>query len=146
MALVCARMVSARVIRSTKAAWEVAKEEDVAAKVWNEVIMARKSWGEMGIVSIGVAEVLGPAESTRAGGTGGSDNVGNGLVAAGIVDAWMWGSSVGAASGGWSSTGSLSERGGAPNTNFPFSIVNIDSQARRCSKWGSSGKPRCSNT
>ena len=62
MELVCARMVSVRVISSTKAAWAVAKEADVAAKVRTEVIMAKKSRGEMGIVSIGVVEVLGPTE------------------------------------------------------------------------------------
>ena len=49
-------------------------------------------------------------------------------MAVGIVDVGMWGSSVGAASGGWSSTGSLSERGGVPDTNFHFSIMNIDSK------------------
>ena len=43
MALVCARMVSVCVILSTKVAWAVEKEVDVAAKVWIEVIMARKS-------------------------------------------------------------------------------------------------------
>ena len=42
-------------IQSTKAAWAVAKEAGVAEKVRTEVIMARKSRGEMGIVSIGVA-------------------------------------------------------------------------------------------
>ena len=47
----------------------LAKEADVVAKVRTEVIMARKSWGEIGIVSIGVAEVLGPIESIGIGGT-----------------------------------------------------------------------------
>ena len=45
MALVRARMVSVLVICSTKEAWAVAKEADVAAKVRTEVIMARKSRG-----------------------------------------------------------------------------------------------------
>ena len=93
-------MASVCAIRSAKATWGVEKEADVAAKVRIEVIMARKSWGEMGIVSISVAEVLGPAKSTGTGGTGDSDDEGSGLVAMGIVDAGMWGSSVGAASGG----------------------------------------------
>ena len=62
MPLVCARMVSVCVICSTKAAWAVAKEADVAAKVRTEVIMARKSLGEIGVVSIGVTKVLGPAD------------------------------------------------------------------------------------
>ena len=100
MALVCARMVSVRAIRSAKATWAVAKEADVAAKVRTEVIMARKSWGEMGIVSIGAAKVLGLDESTGIEGIGGSDDAGNGLVVVGTVDAGMWGSSIGAASGG----------------------------------------------
>ena len=43
MALVCVRMVSVHPIRSAKAAWAIAKEADVAAKVRIEVIMARKS-------------------------------------------------------------------------------------------------------
>ena len=64
MTLVCTRMASVRAIRSTKAAWAVAKEADVSMKVWTEVKMARKSWGEMGIVSIGFVEVLGPAKLT----------------------------------------------------------------------------------
>ena len=51
-----------RTIRSAKAAWAVAKEADVAAKVRTEVIMAKKSWGEMGIVTVSVAEVLGLTE------------------------------------------------------------------------------------
>ena len=62
MALVYARMVSVRAIRSAKETWVVAKEADIAAKLRTEVIMARKSRGEMGIVSIGSIEVLGPAE------------------------------------------------------------------------------------
>ena len=69
MELVCVRMVSVRAIRSAKAACATAKEANVAVKVRTEVIMARKSRGEMGIVSIDVAEVLGPDESTGTGGT-----------------------------------------------------------------------------
>ena len=52
----------------------------------------------------------------------------------GTVDAGMWGSSVEAAGGGWSSTGSLSGREGAPDTNYHFSIMKIASQTRRRSK------------
>ena len=74
------------VIRSAKAAWAVAKEVDVVAKVGTEIIMARKSRGEMGIVSIGVAEVLSPAESTWTRGTGGSDDASSGPVVVGTVD------------------------------------------------------------
>ena len=99
-----------RAIRLAKAAWAVAKEADVAAKVRTAVIMAKKSRGEMGIVSIGVVEVLGPGESTGTGGIGGSDDVGSGSVAVGTMDAGMWGSLAGAVGGGWSSTGSLSGR------------------------------------
>ena len=62
--------------------------------------MAKKSWGEIGIVSIGVVEVLGPVESIGTEGTKGSDDVGNGLVAVGTVEDGMWGSLAGAASGG----------------------------------------------
>ena len=100
MALVCTRMVSVHAIRSAKAAWAVAKEADVAAKVWIEVIMTKQSWGEIGIVSIGVVEVLGPTESIGIGGTGGLDGAGGGLVVVGVVDAGMWGSLAGAAGGG----------------------------------------------
>ena len=96
--------------------------------------MARKSRGEMGIVSIGAAEILGPAESTKTGGTGGSDDASSGTVAVGTVDARMWASSAGAASGGWSFVGSMSGRGGAPDTNCHFSTVKIALQTRRCSK------------
>ena len=69
MELVSIRMASVHAIRSTKAAWAVAKQAYVAAKVWTEVIMAIKSRGEMGIVSIGVVEVLGRAESIGTRGT-----------------------------------------------------------------------------
>ena len=55
-------MASVHAIRSAKAALAVAKEADVVEKVWTEAIMAKKSWGEMGIVSISVAEVLGLTE------------------------------------------------------------------------------------
>ena len=79
-------MASVHAIHSAKVACAVVKEADVAAKVRIKVIMARKSQGEMGIVSIGVVEVLGPTESTGTGGTGGSDDAGSGLVAMGTVD------------------------------------------------------------
>ena len=78
-----------RVIHSTKVAWAVAKEADVVTKAHTEVIMAIKSRGKMGIVSIGVAEVLGPVELTWTKGTGGSNYAGNGLVDVGTVDAGM---------------------------------------------------------
>ena len=58
----------------------------------------------------------------------GSDDAGNGLMAMGTVDSGMWGSSAGVAGGGWSFTGSLSGRGGAPDIIFHFSIVKIASQ------------------
>ena len=85
----------------------------------------------MGIVSIGAVEVLGPAESTGTRGTGSSDDVGSGLMEVGAVDAGMWGSSTGAASGGWSSIESLRGREGALSTNCHFSTVKMASQAQR---------------
>ena len=121
-------------IHSAKVAWVVAKEADVAAKVRTAVIMARKSRGEMGIVSIGDAEVLGPTESTGTRGTGDSNDVGSGSMAVGTVDAGMWGSLAGAAGGSWSSVGSLSGRGGAPDTNCHFSTMKIALHTRRRSK------------
>ena len=139
-------MASVHAIRSTKVAWAVAKEENVLAKVRTAVIMTRKSRGEMGMVSIGIAEVLGLAKSIGTGGIEGLDDAGSGSVDVGIVDAGMWGSSVGAAGGGWSSIGSLSGRGEAYDTNCHFSTMKIASHTRRLFKWGSSGKPRCSNT
>ena len=120
-------MASVCSIRLAKAAWAIAKGADVAAKVRTAVLMAIKSWGEMGIVSIGVAEVLGPIECTGTGGTGGSDDEGNGSVALGTMDAGKWCSSAGAAGGGWSFTGSLSGREGALGTNCHFSTVKIAS-------------------
>ena len=135
-----------RAIRSAKAALAVAKEVDADEKVRAVIIMTRKSWGEMGIVSIGDAEVLGPTESTRTRGTGGSDDADSGPMAMETVDAGMWASSIGAVGGGWSSVGSLSGRGGAPGTNCHFSTMKIASHTQRRSKWGSAGKPRCSNT
>ena len=136
MALFCARMASVHANLSAKAAWAVAKEANVTAKVQTKVIMVRKSRVEIGIVTISVVNVLGPADSTGIGGIRGSNDVGNGLVAVGAVDAGMWGSSVRAAGGGWSSVGSLSRRGGALGANCHFSTVKIASQTRRCSKWG----------
>ena len=134
------------IIRSAKATWTVAKEADVAAKVRTVVIMARKSRGEIGIVSIGDVAILGPTKSIGTGGTGGSDDAGSGSVIVGTVDAGMWGSLVGAVGGGWSSIGSLSGRGGAPDTNCHFSTMKIASITRRRSKWGSTRKLRGSNT
>ena len=54
----------------------------------------------MGIVFIGAEEVLCPTKLIGTRGTRGSDDAGSGLVAVGTVDAVMWGSSVGVASGG----------------------------------------------
>ena len=51
--------------------------------------MARKTWEEMGMVSIGAVEVLGLAESLGTEGTGGSDDVRSGLVVLGTLDAGM---------------------------------------------------------
>ena len=93
-------MASVHAIRSTNAAWAVAKEADVVVKVRTEVIMARKSRGEKGIVSIGTIEVLSSAKSKGTGGTGGLDDASSGLVVVGTVDAGIWGSTVGDAGGG----------------------------------------------
>ena len=82
-------MAPVRAIRSAKAASAVEKEANVDAKVRTKVIMDRKSQGEMGIVSIGVVEVIGAAKSMRIEGTGGSDDAGSGLVAVGIIDVGM---------------------------------------------------------
>ena len=45
-------------------------------------------------------------------------------MAVGTMDAWMC---VAAAGGGWSSVGSLSGRGGVPDSNCHFSTVKIAS-------------------
>ena len=100
-------------IRLAKAACAVAKEADVGEKVRTAVIMARTSRREMEILSTSVVGVLGPIESIGTGGTGGSNDVGSGLVVVGTMDAGMWGSSIGVAGGGWSSARFLSRRGGA---------------------------------
>ena len=99
------------------------KEAEVAANEHIAVIIARKSQGEIGVVSMGNVEVLGPIESTGTEGTEGVDDASGGSVANGAVDAGMWGSSVGTVGGDWSSPGSLSWIGGAPGTNCHFSIV-----------------------
>ena len=65
------------------------KEVEVAVNECTAVIIAKKSQGEIGIVSMGDAEVLGPAESVGTGGTKGEDDAGSGLVADGVVDVGM---------------------------------------------------------
>ena len=50
------------------------KEAEVVANERTIVIIARKSQGEIGIVSMGDAEVLGPVGSTVIGGTEGVDD------------------------------------------------------------------------
>ena len=110
------------------------------------VIIARKSRGEIGIVSMIDAELLSRAESVGTGGTEGANDASSGSAADGAMEAGMWGSSTGTVGGGGSSTGSLSGMGGAPITKFHFSIVKTVVQTRRCSNWGLVGKPRCSNT
>ena len=122
------------------------KEAEVATNERTAVIMARKSRGEIGIVSMGDAEVLGPVESAGTGDIEGADDAGSGSVADGAMDAGMWGSSTITAGGGGSSARSLSGMGGAPGTNFHFSTVKTVVQTRQHSNWGSIGKPRCSNT
>ena len=86
----------------------------MVVKVRITVIMARKSQGDTRIVSIGDTGVLGPAECAGTGCTGSSGDAASGPMAVGTVEAGMRGSSVGTTSGGWSSTGSQSGRGGAP--------------------------------
>ena len=135
-----------RAISSAKASWRVTKEADVAAKVRTAVIMARKSQVGIRIVSIGVTEVLGQAESIGTEGIGGSNDACSGSMVMGTMDAGMWGSSGRDAGGGWFSIGSLSGGGGAFDTNYHFSTLKISSQTRRRAKWGSSRKPRFSNT
>ena len=122
------------------------KEAEVAANERTPVIIVRKSRGEIEIVSMGDAEVLGPAESAGAGGTKGADDAGGGSVADGAVDAGMWGSSTGTIGGCGSSAGSLSGMGGALGINCHFLIVKTNVQTRRCSNWGLARKLRCSNT
>ena len=55
-----------RVILSTTAAWAATKDVDVAEKVWNASIMARKSRADNEICCSGGAVVLGPGESEGA--------------------------------------------------------------------------------
>ena len=122
------------------------KEAEVAANECVAIIIARKSRGEIGIVPIGDAEVLGLEKSVGTGGTEGANDASSGSSADRAVEAGMWGSSTRIVGGGGSSIGSLSGMGGAPGTNFHFSIVKTATQTRRRSNWGSVGKPRCSNT
>ena len=101
------------------------KEAEVAANERTTIIIAKKSQGEIEIVSKRNAEVLGPVESIGTGGTEGENDVGNGFSANRVMDAGMWGSSIGTIEGGGSFTGSLSGMGGAPSTNWHFLIVKI---------------------
>ena len=82
-----------RAILSARAAYAVVKEAEVTANERTAVIITRKPRGEIGIVSMGDAEVLGPSESARAGGTEEADDAGSGSMAVGAVDVGMWGSS-----------------------------------------------------
>ena len=61
------------------------KDVEVAVNKRTIVIIAKKSQGEIGIVSTGDAEVLGPVESVGTGGTEGADDAGSGSVAEGAV-------------------------------------------------------------
>ena len=91
-----------RVILTTKAVWAATKDADVAEKVRTASIIARKSRVDMEICCSGGADVLGPTDDVRAGGTGGVEDacdVGNGAVTVGVVDGEIWGSSV--SSAGW---------------------------------------------
>ena len=78
-----------RVILSTKVVWAAAKDADVAEKVRTASIMVRKSQVDMDTCYSGGSDVLGPAESIGAGGTGGVEDagvVGNGAVTVGAMD------------------------------------------------------------
>ena len=63
------------------------------------IIMARKSQGEIEIVSIGNEEVLGQDKVTVTRGTGGSDVADSGSMVEGALEDGMWGSLVGTAGG-----------------------------------------------
>ena len=92
-----------RVILSTKAVWAAAKDVDVAEKVRTASIIARKCREDMEICCKGGADVLGPAESERDGGTRGvedASDVGNGAVTNGAVGTRIWGSSKYTVGGG----------------------------------------------
>ena len=106
------------------------KEAEVAANERTAVIIARKSRGEIGIVSMGDVEVLGPVESTGTKGTKGADDASSRSMTDGAVDVGMWGSLIGTAGGGGSSTGSLSGMGGALEIDCHFSIVKTAVQTR----------------
>ena len=56
-------MTSVHVILSARAAWEAAKDMDVAEKVWTAFIMVRKSRVDNEISCSGGVVVLGPGES-----------------------------------------------------------------------------------
>ena len=66
-----------RVILSAKAVWAAVKDADVAEKVRNAFIMVRKSRVAMDTCCSGGSNVLGPAESVRAGGTGDAEDAGD---------------------------------------------------------------------
>ena len=79
------------------------KDVDVAKKVQTASIIARKSRVDMVICYGGGADVLGPTDNVRVGGTRGAEdvcNVGNGVVTDAATDSAIWGSSV--SSVGWS--------------------------------------------
>ena len=76
-------------ILSAKAAWAVAQDAEVAAKVCTASMMARKSRGDIGMDSMGGAEVLGPTESEGTRGIRGVEDAGdagNGTVTDGVMD------------------------------------------------------------
>ena len=91
------------VILSAKAVWAAAKDTDVAEKVRTASIIVRKSRVDMKIFCGGGADILSPTNTIGVGGTGGAEDandVGNGVVTAGVADGVIWGSSV--SSAGWS--------------------------------------------
>ena len=87
---------SLSVIISAKAIWAATKDADVAEKVRTASIIAKKCRKDMEICCKGGVDVLGPAESKGAGGTGGAEDagdVGNGAMTDRAVDTGIWGSS-----------------------------------------------------
>ena len=90
-------VISVRVILSTKAVWEAAKDADVDEKVRTASIIVRKSRVDIEIFCGGGADVLGPFDAVGAGGIEGVKDVvdvGNGAVIAGAADGAIWGSYV----------------------------------------------------
>ena len=68
------------VILSAKVVCAAAKDVDVAEKVRTASIVVRKSRVDMDTCCSGGSDVLGPAESVRAGGAEDAGAVGNGAV------------------------------------------------------------------